>query len=38
MGMDAKIQLQSNQVLRHDGLVCRSEDVRVLGIFQGKES
>jgi len=37
--MDAKIQLQSNQVSRHDRFVRRSaEDVCVLGIFQGKES
>jgi hypothetical protein len=37
--MDAKTQLQSSQVSRHDGFVRGSaEDVCVLGIFQGKES
>jgi len=34
-GMDAKIQLQSNQVSRHDGF---TEDGCGIGIFTGKES
>jgi len=38
--MDAKIQLQSSQVSRHDGLVLdsKTEGVSVLGIFQAKEN